>query len=100
MAAAYLTSLDNGRPYPNPAIGALKSLPTKFESIDAASIVVCIYVQIRGKALQGIPPPSSDILTVMSSSPSTTITLMGGKYSLSWDGSQWGVLEKFETDVG
>lgn len=37
-----LTNLDKGNPYPNPAIGALKSLSEKSASIDAESIVVYI----------------------------------------------------------
>lgn len=73
-----LTNRDNGKPYPKPAMGALKSVSEKSESMDALSIVVYIYVQINGMALLGIPPPSSVILIVMSSLPSTTMTLIGG----------------------
>lgn len=34
-----------------------------------------------GSAERGIPPPSSEILIVMSSEPSTTMTLTGGNES-------------------
>ena len=52
-----LTNLDKGNPYPNPAIGALKSLAWKSSSKARAFIVVYMYVQISGLALLGIPPP-------------------------------------------
>lgn len=40
-------------------------------------------VHTRGTALRGIPPPSSEILIVMSSFPSATMTLTVGKLSQS-----------------
>lgn len=70
-----------GNPYPNPAIGALKSLWSIFASNPSSLIVVYRYVQISGIAERGMPPPSSEILMVMSSEPSTTTTLMGGNES-------------------
>src|SRR3954462_4892094 len=49
---------DIGRPYPNPAMGALKSLLSKSGSrLGVLSTVVYMYVQTRGMALRGIPPP-------------------------------------------
>src|SRR5437773_2048900 len=59
-------SLDNGNPYPNPAIGALKSDLLKSGSRSWDSAVVYMYVHIRGIADRGMPPPSSAILMVMS----------------------------------
>lgn len=60
-------SLDIGSPYPNPAMGALKSLLLKSGSIGGVdSTVVYMYVQTSGIALRGIPPPSSEILIVIS----------------------------------
>jgi len=74
-----LTNRDSGSPYPNPAIGALKSLAWKSALTSWPSIVVYIYVHTSGIALRLIPPPSSEILIVMSSVPSTTISLIGGR---------------------
>lgn len=76
-----LTSLDNGNPYPKPAIGALKSFCAVASMSGESDMVVYMYVQICGIADLGIPPPSSDILIVKSSLPSTTTTLMGGNES-------------------
>ena len=74
-----LTNRDSGSPYPNPAIGALKSLAWKSALTSWPSIVVYIYVHTSGIALRLIPPPSSEILIVMSSVPSTIINLIGGR---------------------
>lgn len=77
-------NLDIGNPYPNPAMGALKSLALKLGSSSGVwSTVVYIYVQTRGMALLAMPPPSSLILMVMSSLPSATMTFVTGKASLS-----------------
>jgi len=59
-------NLDKGNPYPNPAIGALKSDLLKSGSRSCDSAVVYIYVHIRGMADLGIPPPSSAIFIVIS----------------------------------
>lgn len=60
-------NLEIGSPYPKPAIGALKSLLLKSGSIDGVdSTVVYMYVHTRGMAERGIPPPSSEILMVIS----------------------------------
>jgi hypothetical protein len=42
-------------------------------------MVVYMYVQMSGMAERGMPPPSSEILIVISSLPSTTMTFMGGR---------------------
>lgn len=48
-------------------MGALKSLLLKSGSMGGVdSTVVYMYVHTNGMALLGIPPPSSDILIVMS----------------------------------
>ena len=74
-----LTNRDSGSPYPNPAIGALNSLAWKSTLTSWPSIVVYMYVHTSGMALRLMPPPSSEILIVMSSVPSTTISLIGGR---------------------
>lgn len=77
-------NLEIGNPYPNPAMGALKSLLLKSGSrFGVWSTVVYMYVQTRGIADLGMPPPSSEILIVMSSLPSAIMTFVTGKASLS-----------------
>ena len=65
-------------------MGALKSDWLKSGSREGVdSTVVYMYVHTKGMALRGMPPPSSEILIVMSSLPSATMTLMMGKDELS-----------------
>lgn len=50
-------NLDKGNPYPNPAIGALKSDLLKSGSRSCDSAVVYMYVQILGIVDRAIPHP-------------------------------------------